>query len=222
MTQELWNNVDDYIHQMLLPSDPILEAALQASDEAGLMQINVAPNQGKFLHFLAKIMGAKKILEVGTLGGYSSIWLARALPSGGKLVTLEIDPKAAEVAKANLSRAGLSNVSEVILGPASESLSRLVAENQGPFDLVFIDADKPSTPDYLAWALKLSRVGTVIIVDNLVRKGELADASSTDPRVIGMRRSLEFFQKEPRLSATAIQTVGLKGHDGFAMAVVTF
>jgi predicted O-methyltransferase YrrM len=220
MTQDKWKAMDDYINHWLLPADPILESALQASEAAGLDPINVAPNQGKFLHLLAKIQGAKRILEIGTLGGYSTLWLARALPSGGRLVTLEINPKNAETSKANIKRAGLSEVIEVRLGPASESLAKLAAEKGGPFDFIFIDADKPGYPEYLTWALKLSRVGTAIVLDNMVRKGEIVSAADGDSRVVGARAVYEMLSKEPRVSATAIQTVGVKGHDGFVMALV--
>ncbi len=221
MTQEKWDSVDGYINRWLLPADPILESALQASDAAGLDPINVAPNQGKFLYLLAKIQGAKRILEIGTLGGYSAIWLARALPPGGRLVTLEINPTNAETARANLASAGLAGMADVRLGPASESLAKLAAEKDPPFDFIFIDADKPGYPDYLSWSLKLSRVGTVIVLDNMVRKGEVVSAAEGDPRVVGARAAYEMLAKEPRVSATAIQTVGVKGHDGFVMALVT-
>jgi predicted O-methyltransferase YrrM len=220
MTQDKWKAVDDYINHWLLPADPILESALQASEKAGLDPINVAPNQGKFLHLLAKIQGAKRILEIGTLGGFSTIWLARALPPGGRLVTLEINPKNAETAKANIKRAGFGEVVEVRLGPASESLAKLVSEKGGSFDFIFIDADKPGYHEYLSWALKLSRDGTVILLDNMVRKGEIVSAAEGDPRVVGARAVYEMLSKEPRVSATAIQTVGVKGHDGFVMAMV--
>ena len=220
MTQDKWNAIDDYMNQRLMPVDPILEAALQASIDAELDPISVAPNQGKFLHLLAKIQGAKRILEIGTLGGYSAIWLARALPPGGQLITLEIDPYNAEVAKANLRHAGLADVAEVRVGPAVESLAKLASDKGNIFDLIFIDADKPSYPVYLAWALKLSRVGTVIVLDNMVRKGDVVFATESDPRVVGARAVYEMLSKEPRVSATALQTVGAKGHDGFVMALV--
>ncbi|MBO0700679.1 MAG: O-methyltransferase, partial [Zavarzinella sp.] len=187
---------------------------------AGLPAIHVAPNQGKLLHLLARIHGARNILEIGTLGGYSTIWLARALPPGGRLVTLESELKHADIARDNIARAGLSEVVELLLGPALETLPRLAREGRGPFDLIFIDADKPSYPDYLGWALKLSRRGSLIIADNVVRKGAVADPANTDPVVRGVRRFNERLATEPRVSATAIQTVGSKGYDGFAIALV--
>jgi predicted O-methyltransferase YrrM len=180
----------------------------------------VAPNQGKLLWMLAKIQGARNILEIGTLGGYSTIWLARALPPEGKLITLEVDPKHAEIARTNIARAGLSNLVELRLGKALDTLAQLAAEQRGPFDLIFIDADKPSNPDYFAWALKLSRRGSIIMVDNVVRDGEVINAASTDRSVQGVRRFNEILAAEPRVSATAIQTVGSKGYDGFAIALV--
>ena len=218
--QDQWTAVDRYITDMLVPSDPVLEAALQSSNAAGLPAINVAPNQGKLLHLLARIHGARAILEVGTLGGYSTIWLARALPKNGRLVTLEIDPKHAEVARENIRRAGFEHLVELCLGRALDTLKHLVAVDRGPFDLIFIDADKASIPDYFAWALKLSRPGTVIIVDNVVRKGAVADASTADPSVQGVRRFNELLAAESRVSATTIQTVGSKGYDGFTIAIV--
>jgi predicted O-methyltransferase YrrM len=221
MTQEQWTAVDRYLTDLLVPPDPALEAALQASAAAGLPPINVSPNQGKLLHLLARLQGARTILEIGTLGGYSTIWLARALPAGGRLVTLEADAKHAEVARANLARAGLADVVELRLGPALETLPQLAADGRGPFDLIFIDADKPSYPDYLAWALRLSRRGSLIVADNVVRKGAVLDPASDDPRVQGARRFNELLAAEPRVSATAIQTVGSKGYDGFALALVT-
>ena len=220
MTQDRWTAVDRYITEALVPEDPILEAALQAQAEAGLPPINVAPNQGKLLNLLARIQGATKILEIGTLGGYSTIWLGRALPAGGGLVTLEFEPRHAEVARQNISRAGLSDKVEVRVGPAVESLARLVEEDAGPFDLVFIDADKPNTSQYFEWALKLTRPGSVIIVDNVVRNGAVVDPGG-DSNTDGVRRFQEVLAREKRVSATAIQTVGVKGYDGFAIALVT-
>jgi predicted O-methyltransferase YrrM len=221
MSQEQWTAVDRYITDLLVPPDPALDAALAASAAAGLPAIHVSPNQGKLLHLLARVTGARSILEVGTLGGYSTIWLARALPAGGRLVTLEADPKHAEVARANIAAAGLADMVELRLGPAQETLPQLAAEGRGPFDLVFIDADKPSTPDYFGWALRLSRRGSLIVVDNVVRKGAVADPASDDPSVQGVRRFYERLAAEPGVSATAVQTVGDKGHDGFAVALVT-
>lgn len=220
MTEQLWTEVDRYITDRLAPSDPVLEAALAASAAAGLPEIQVAPNQGKLLGLLAQLLGAQTILEIGTLGGYSTIWLARALPADGRLVTLEAVPRHAEVARANLAAAGLAEVVEVIVGPALDTLPRLAAGRRGPFDLIFIDADKANNPEYVTWALDLARVGTVIIVDNVVRKGAILDAASEDPDVQGTRRLYDLLGAHPRLSATAIQTVGSKGHDGLAIAVV--
>lgn len=218
--QEEWIAVDHYIEEMFVPPDPALEAALKASADAGLPSIQVSAAQGKLLHVLAQCMGARRILEIGTLGGYSTIWLARALPAGGHLITLEANPKHAEVARSNIALAGLADVVELRLGPAQETLPQLAKENLGPFDLIFIDADKPGYPQYFAWALKLSRRGTLIIADNVVRKGAVADPKSDDANVQGIRRFNEAVRSEPRVSATAIQTVGSKGYDGLAMAVV--
>ena len=220
MSLEKWTAVDHYITDLLVLADEALDAALRDSEAAELPHINVAPNQGKLLWMLAKIQGAKHILEIGTLGGYSTIWLARALPPEGKLITLELDPKHAAVARANFTRAGLSHVIDLRLGKAAESLAQLAAEKRGPFDLVFIDADKPSNPEYFAWALKLSRKGSIIIVDNVVRDGEVINADSTNASVQGVRRFNALLAAEKRVSATAIQTVGSKGYDGFAIALV--
>jgi predicted O-methyltransferase YrrM len=219
--QEQWTAVDEFLAQSLLPPDEALEAAVERSAEAGLPAIQVSPCQGKLLQILVRLSGARSILEMGTLGGYSTIWLARALPSGGRLITLEVNQQYAEVAAANLARANLSHVVEIRVGPALESLPRLAADGNAPFDLIFIDADKPSTPDYFQWALKLSRRGTFIIVDNVVRKGSLLDSESTDPAIRGMRRFIHLLGSEPRVTATVIQTVGCKGYDGFAVALVT-
>ncbi|WP_027891454.1 O-methyltransferase [Calidithermus chliarophilus] len=217
---ELWSEVDRYIAERLVPADPVLEGVLEASAAAGLPPIHVAPNQGKLLWLLARLQGARLILEVGTLGGYSTVWLARALPPGGRLITLEADPRHAEVARANLERAGLAGVVEVRLGRALDTLPRLADEGAGPFDLVFLDADKPSTPEYLRWALELTRPGSLIVADNVVRAGAVLEGSSRDPNVQGIRRFYEQVAAEPRLSATAIQTVGSKGYDGLAIALV--
>lgn len=214
--QEQWAAVDDYFNRLLAASDPILEAALLASEEAGLPPIQVAANQGKLLHLLAQMVGARSILEIGTLGGYSTIWLARALESGGRLITLEVNPDHAAVAQANFERAGLSDVIELRVGNALDSLAAL----EGPFDLVFIDADKVSTPTYFEWALKLTRSGSLIIIDNVVRGGAVADADSADPNVQGIQRALAMIAAESRVSATAIQTVGAKGYDGLAVVRV--
>ncbi|WP_174255978.1 class I SAM-dependent methyltransferase [Phytoactinopolyspora mesophila] len=221
MSQEQWTQVDRYFGERMIPPDEALDAALRASDEAGLPAINVAPNQGKLLQLIAEVRGARRILEVGTLAGYSTIWLARALPADGKLVTLEADPHHADIARSNLERAGVAHLVDVRTGPALETLPKLAAESAEPFDLVFIDADKENTAEYFQWALKLSRAGSVIIVDNVVRKGAVADLSSTDPSVQGIQRFVEVAAAEPRVSATSIQTVGGKGYDGFTMAVVT-
>ncbi|MEH1851540.1 MAG: O-methyltransferase [Nostoc sp.] len=220
MTQEQWTAVDRYFTDLLVPPDPALDTALQTSAAAGLPPHNVSPNQGKLLLLLAQIQGARNILEIGTLGGYSTIWLARALPSDGRLITLEADPKHAEVARANIAHAGLSKLVDLRLGQALSTLPQIAAENQGPFDLIFIDADKPSNPEYFAWALKLSRRGSLIIADNVVRNGAVVDAASSDPSVQGVRRFNELLASEPRVNATAIQTVGSKGYDGFAIAIV--
>ncbi len=217
--EKRWATVDQYISDRLVFQDAALATALEKSHAAGLPAINVAPNQGKFLHLLARIRGAKHILEVGTLGGYSTIWLARALPADGKLISLEIDPKNAEVARENLTRAGVGNA-EVRVGRAVDSLKKISEEKCPPFDFVFIDADKPSNPDYFAWALKLTKSGSVIVIDNVVRGGKVVDADSKDPNVEGVRRLNDLIASEPRVSATAIQTVGIKGYDGFAIALV--
>jgi len=221
MTQEQWTRVDDYISSLMLPADTALEAALTASSAAGLPAINVAPNQGKFLSLLAQMQGAARILEIGTLAGYSTIWLARALPSSGRLVSLELDPKHAQVAQANLDRAGLSALVEIRVGRALDSLAALVNEGVPPFDFVFIDADKQSIPDYFQWSLKLTRPGSVIVVDNVIRKGAVLDAASSDANVQGVRRFNEIVSKTPSVSATTVQTVGSKGYDGFALIRVS-
>ena len=216
MTQDRWAAVDRYVADLLARSDPVLDAALAASSAAGLPPHDVSPSQGKLLQLLARVQGARAILEIGTLGGYSTIWLARALPDGGRLVTLEADQGYAEVARANIARAGLAAIVELRVGPALETLPQL----RGPFDLVFIDADKRSNPDYLARALELSRPGTLIVADNVVRAGALVDGDSDDPSVQGVRRFHELLAAEPRVSATTIQTVGAKGYDGFTLALV--
>jgi predicted O-methyltransferase YrrM len=220
MSSETWIAVDRYLDGLMLSRDDALENALKASAEAGLPPINVAPNQGRFLQLLAKVAGAREILEIGTLGGYSTIWLGRALPEGGRLLSLEFEPRHAEVARANLDRAGLSDRVEVRVGRAIDTLPLLEREGRGPFDLVFIDADKPSTADYLRWSLRLSHPGSLIVVDNVVRNGGIADLSSRDANVEGIRRGLEVIAAEPRLEATFLQTVGVKGYDGLAIALV--
>ena len=220
MSKDLWNSVDTYLCERLVRSDAVLDETLAASAAAGLPAINVAPNQGKLLHLLARGIGARRILEVGTLGGYSTIWLARALPADGRVVTLEIDAKHAEVARANFARAGLADRIELRLGPALDSLPQLLREAADPFDLVFIDADKPGNAEYFAWALKLTRPGSLIVVDNVVRNGAVADAAGTDANVLGVRRLFDMIAGDARVSATAIQTVGSKGYDGLAIAIV--
>jgi predicted O-methyltransferase YrrM len=220
MTQEKWSAVDNYFNEVFLPPDAALDNAIAASTAAGLPAIAVSPTQGKLLFLLAQIQGARSILEIGTLGGYSTIWLARALPPDGRLVTLEASAKHAEVAIKNIVRAGFSDTVEVRVGQALDTLPELAAEGRSPFDLIFIDADKRSNPQYFDWALKLSRRGTMIIVDNVVRDGAVADATSTDPDIQGIRRLNELLKAEPRVSATAIQTVGSKGYDGFALILV--
>jgi predicted O-methyltransferase YrrM len=220
MSQEQWDAVDRYFTDLLVPPDPALDAALQSSNEAGLPAINVSPNQGKLLYLLARIQGSRKILEIGTLGGYSTIWLARALPPDGQLITLEADPKHAEVAQANIARAGLAGVVDIRLGRAIDTLPQLQAEGQGPFDFVFVDADKPSNPDYFAWALKLTRPESVLIFDNVVRHGAVVGGESDDSGLKGTRRLNELLSTDSRVDATAIQTVGVKGYDGFAIALV--
>lgn len=220
MTVDQWTAVDRYLTSLLVPPDTVLEATLAASADAGLLSINVAPNQGKLLNLLALVSGARTILEIGTLGAYSTIWLARALPSSGRLVSLEADPRHAAVARENIARAGLSDAVEILVGPAAESLPKLRDQRRAPFDFVFIDADKPSTAEYFAWSLEMSHVGTLIVVDNVVRQGQVVESASSDRNVQGMRRFLDQLANEPRVSATAIQTVGVKGHDGFVLAVV--
>jgi predicted O-methyltransferase YrrM len=220
MTQELWTAVDQYINDTLVRPDAALDAALEASIAAGLPQINVAPNQGKLLHLLARVRGAKNILEIGTLAGYSTIWLARALPPNGTLITLESDAKHADVAFGNIARAGFGKQVEVRVGLALDTLPMLEAEGRGPFELIFIDADKPNIPSYFTWAMKLSRSGALIIVDNVVRDGAIIDAESEDASVKGVRRLNEMLASDPRVSATTLQTVGTKGYDGLTIALV--
>jgi predicted O-methyltransferase YrrM len=221
MTQQLWTSVDDYITQLFVQSDPIMQETLAASETAGLPSISVAPNEGKLLMLLAQLCGARNILEIGTLGGYSTIWLARGMVSEGSLITLEANPKHAEVARLNIARAGFTDRVEVRVGPARDTLPQLATEGRSPFDLIFIDADKESYPEYLAWALKLARPGALIIADNVIRDGKILDPADTDPRVQGARRFNQLLADEPRVKATVIQTVGGKGHDGMAIAIVT-
>jgi predicted O-methyltransferase YrrM len=218
--QKIWVDVDHYFVRALHLSDPILDAARQANAEAELPAIDVAPNQGKLLYLLAKLIRAEKILEIGTLGGYSTIWLARALAAGGRLISLEFSKRHADIARSNIERAGLSDRVEIRVAAALDSLPFLQREAKAPFDFVFIDADKPNNPAYLEWAIKLSRPGTLIIVDNVVRDGLIADAASDDPAIRNTRRMFDLMAQDSRISSTALQTVGCKGYDGFAMAVV--
>jgi predicted O-methyltransferase YrrM len=217
---EQWTDVDHYIGEKLAPSDEALDGAQHAAKEGGLPPISVSAAQGKLLQVLVQLQRAKKVLEIGTLGGYSTIWMARALPADGRLVTLEIDPKHAAVAGASLARAGVGDKVEIRLGAAIETLPKLAAEGVGPFDLVFIDADKASNADYVTWAIKLSRKGTMIIVDNVVRNGGVLDAETDNPDIVGTRRLFDTLAAEGRVNATAIQTVGTKGYDGFVIGVV--
>lgn len=217
---ELWNNVDSYFTSKLHAEDAVLDAALKANAEASLPAIDVSPNQGKLLHLLAKMKGAKNILEIGTLGGYSTIWLGRALPAGGRLITLEYEEKHAEVARENINRAGLTDKISVITGAALETLPTLRGKGFDEFDFIFIDADKPNNPHYLKWALELAKPGAVIILDNVVRGGKVADVSSGDENVQGVHQFVDLLAKEPSIDATAIQTVGSKGYDGFVIGVV--
>jgi predicted O-methyltransferase YrrM len=218
--EERWTVVDAYLTELLVRPDSALNNTLAASAAAGLPEIAVSPPQGKFLALLARVMGARRILEIGTLGGYSTIWLARALPSDGKLVSMEFEPKHAAVARENLVRAGLGDKVDVRVGAANDSLADLVREKSAPFDFIFIDANKEGYPEYLTWALKLSRIGTLIIADNVIRKGEVINAASSDERVQGVRKFNEMVAAESRLDATALQTVGSKGYDGFTIALV--
>lgn len=217
---QVWDDVDEYFSSQLSPDDEILRAALRDSEAAGLPAISVTATQGKLLQLLAQIQGARNILEIGTLGGYSTIWMARALPSDGRLISLEYSAKYAEVASRNIARAGLDKVVEVRVGPALESLPKLADENPAPFDLVFIDADKANNPHYVDWALRLTSTGSLIVVDNVVRGGRVVETDSDAPDVRGTRAAIELIGSHPRLSGTAIQTVGGKGYDGFALARV--
>ncbi|WP_089101407.1 O-methyltransferase [Streptomyces hyaluromycini] len=217
---QLWDDVDFYFTSHLSPDDEALQSALRESEANELPHANVTANQGKLLQLLAQIQDARNILEIGTLGGYSTIWLARALPADGRLISLEYSARHAEVAVRNIARAGLEKVVEVRVGPALESLPNLADENPAPFDLVFIDADKANNPNYVEWALRLTRTGSLIVVDNVVRGGRVVDAESAEPDVVGTRAAIELIAAHPRLSGTAIQTVGSKGYDGFALARV--
>ena len=220
MNQDSSSAVDCFIAEHLVETDPPLQAALQASAAAGLPAISVTPNQGKLLHLLARLVRARRILEIGTLGGYSTIWLARALPADGLLITLELDPQHAAIARTNIARAGLDRMVDLRLGPASDVLTQLIDAGEKPFDFVFIDADKASTPDYFTQSLRLTRPGSLIVIDNVIRGGRVIDANCPDPDIQGIRRTFELLAAEPRVTATALQTVGSKGYDGFAIALV--
>jgi len=220
VAKDQWAAVDRYISDLFVGQDPALDAALADSAAAGLPDIQVSAPAGKLLHLLARAVGARSVLEVGTLGGYSTIWLARAIAPGGRLITLEVNPTHAAVARANVARAGVADIVDVRLGRALDSLPQLVAEGAGPFDLVFIDADKPNIAEYFTWALRLTRPGGVIIVDNVVRNGAVIDAASDDVNVQGVRRFNELAAANRRVSTTVIQTVGSKGYDGFSLSVV--
>ncbi len=220
MTDERWHAVDSYFEELFVPADPVLAAALAASEAAGLPAISVSPSQGKLLQVLALSLQARRILEIGTLGGYSAIWLSRGLAEGGALVTLEAEPRHAAVARENLARAGFAATADVRLGPAAGTLAELAAGGAAPFDLIFIDANKDGYPGYLGWALRLSRPGTVIVADNVVRGGKVADPASEDAATRGVREYLRLLAAEPRVTSSAIQTVGAKGYDGFSVSVV--
>ncbi|HKM66385.1 MAG TPA: O-methyltransferase [Candidatus Acidoferrum sp.] len=221
MTQDLWTSVENYLAELLIPPDAALEAALQACVAAKLPPIQVSPAQGKLLHLIARILGARHILEIGTLGGYSTIWMAQALPEDGRIVTLEADQKHADLARGNFARAGVANKVELWLGKALDTLPQIAAGAREPFDLVFIDANRSNMPEYFEWSLKLTHRGSVIIADNVVRRGAILDPNNEDADIQGVRRFAEMASKEKRVSATVLQTVGGKGYDGFALALVT-
>jgi predicted O-methyltransferase YrrM len=221
MTEELWGRVDDYIVDKLVDEDGALSGALAANAAANLPAMDVSAAQGKFLNLMVRITGAKRVLELGTLGGYSTIWMGKALPEGGHLVTLEFDPRHATVARRNIDNAGLREKVTIHVGPAAQTLPTIAAAGPEPFDFIFIDADKPNNPIYLDWAIRLSRPGTVIILDNVIRDGKILDPQNDDPRIIGTRAAYDLIGHHPRLQATALQTVGAKGWDGFAMAIVS-
>jgi caffeoyl-CoA O-methyltransferase len=218
--QNLFAAVDAYIDGLFVPGDPALEGALRAAAEAGLPEIHVSPAQGKLLYLLARLCGARRILEIGTLAGYSAIWLARALPEGGRLVSLEFSPQHAGVARANLERAGLAARCEVIVGPALESLAALASRGEAPFDMIFIDADKPGYTAYLDWAVRLARPGSLLVADNVVREGRVLSPDPADASAIGARDFNAALAADPRVEAVVVQLVGAKGHDGVALAVV--
>lgn len=221
MDEALFTDVDRFFSDTLIPDDPVFEEALRAAQDAGLPPINVSAPQGRLLHVLVRAVGARRVLEIGTLAGYSTLWMAKALPEGGTVVTLELDPHHAEVARRNFERAGVDGVVDLRLGPALDSLAAIEREDGGPFDLVFVDADKPTYPEYVRWALRLARPGTLIVVDNVVVGGRIVESGPEDAIADGIRRALKAVGAEPRLVATAVQTVGSKGYDGFAVAVVT-
>jgi predicted O-methyltransferase YrrM len=226
MSEQTWSEVDAYVSAHVIPDDPALAAAVAANDAAGIARGAISPAEGRLLELLARLHGARSILEIGTLGAYSTIWLARALAPGGRLVTLELDPRSAEVARQNVEVAGFGEIVQVRVGAALDTLAELVDEGAGPFDLIFIDADKQNNPGYLEWSLKLTRPGSAIVADNVVRAGAILEPGADDPRlgdggIQGLRRFYELIAAEPRLTATAIQTVGVKGHDGFVLALVT-
>lgn len=218
--ESTWNEVDEYFAERLAPSDAALRAALSESEAAGLPPISVTASQGKFLHLLVQIRQARHILEIGTLGGYSTIWMARALPKDGRIITLEIDQNHADIARSNIERAGLRGMVEIRVAPAADSLAHMKREAIDPFDIIFIDADKASTPDYYEAAVALSKPGTIIVIDNVVREGHVIDVNSKDASVLGMRRAVERIARDARVSATGVQTVSGKGYDGFILAVV--
>ena len=220
MKQELFEEVDQYISGLFGPEDEILKSTIQSLDEAGMPQISISPNQGKFLHILARLCNAKKILEMGTLGGYSTIWMARALPEDGLITTLEIDPKHAAVAKKNIAKAGLESKVNILVGKAMDLLQELKTKGAGPFDMIFIDADKPPYAEYFQWALKLSHPGTLIIADNVIREGKVLDKNSKDEMVTGVQRFNKLLGVNKEVTATIMQTVGLKEWDGMALAIV--
>ncbi len=220
MSEAMWNAVDDYIVDRLIGDEPVLAAVLEANAEAGLPAIDVSAAQGKFLQLIVRISGARRVLELGTLGGYSTIWMARALPPDGVLETFEYEPRHAEVARRNIARAGLSDRVRIHVGAAADTLPRLAAEMPAPFDAFFIDADKPNNPLYLEWALKLGRPGSVVILDNVIRDGEVTNPHSRDPRVVGTRLAFDMIGASSRLDGTALQTVGTKGYDGFALMIM--
>jgi predicted O-methyltransferase YrrM len=218
---QTWDAADRYLTDLVVAPDPGFAEVQRAADDAGLPEIQVSAAQGKLLFLLARMVGARRVLEIGTLAGYSTVWLARAVPVDGAVVTLELDPKHADVARANCARMGVGDIVDVRTGPALDTLSRLAFDNVGPFDFVFVDADKASIPEYVEWAVQLSHPGTAIVVDNVIRGGSVVDSNSDDPNVQGVRRLNQMLAEDPRLDATTIQTVGSKGYDGFTLALVT-